>query len=52
MMDFIFDGADLLNFGGKVLDVTLEQANELLRSAFLDQYFSLAVIRPKRKENS
>ena len=52
MMDFIFDGADLLNFGSKVLDVTLEQANELLRSAFLDQYFSLAVIRPKRKENS
>lgn len=51
MMDFIFDGADLLNFGSKVLDVTLEQANELLRSAFLDQYFSLAVIRPKRKEN-
>ena len=51
MIDFIFDGAELLTFGDKVLDVTLEQANALLESAFLDQYFSLSVIRPKRREN-
>ena len=51
MIDFVFDGADLLRFGDKVLAVTLEQANALLKSAFPDQYFSLSVIRPKRREN-
>lgn len=52
MIDFIFDGADLLTFGDKLMRVTPDEVSELLNTAFLDKYFSLSVIRPKRKENS
>ena len=51
MIDFIFDDADLLSFGDKLMKVSLDDINELLETAFLDEYVSLSVIRPKRKEN-
>ena len=51
MIDFIFDDADLLSFGDKLMKVSLDDVNELLGTAFLDEYVSLSVIRPKRKEN-
>lgn len=51
MIDFIFDGSDLLSFGDKLMNVTLDEANALLKTAFSNEYFSLSVIRPKRKEN-
>lgn len=51
MIDFIFDGADLLTFGDKLMKVTSADVNALLQTAFLDEYFALSVIRPKRKEN-
>ena len=51
MIDFIFDDAGLLSFGDKLMKVSLDDVNELLGTAFLDEYVSLSVIRPKRKEN-
>lgn len=51
MIDFIFDDAELLTFGDKLMGVTLDEVNALLKTSFSDQYFSLSVIRPKRKEN-
>ena len=50
MTDFVFDGADLLSFGDKLLSVTLDDVNALLNTAFAEEYFVLSVIQPKRKE--
>ena len=51
MIDFIMDGTDLLDYGEKLTSVTCEQVNALLGSVFKEDYFSISVIRPKRKEN-
>lgn len=51
MIDFIFDDSELLSFGDKLMRVTVDDVNALLGTAFLDEYFSLSVVWPKRKEN-
>ena len=51
MIDFVFDDSDLLSFGDKLMRVTLDDVNALLKTAFRDEYFSLSVVWPKRKEN-
>lgn len=50
MMDFIMDGADLLEYGDILNNVTVEEVNELLKSAFKDEYFTISVVKPKEKE--
>lgn len=51
MIDFVFDDFDLLSFGDELMNVTLDEVNALLKTAFSNEYFSLSVVRPKRKEN-
>ena len=51
MIDFIFDDAELLTFGDKLMSVTYEEVCQLLNTAFAEEYFSLSVIRPKKKES-
>ena len=51
MIDFILDGADLLDYGSCIRGVTKEMVNGLLREAFRDEYFCISVIRPEGKEN-
>lgn len=51
MIDFIFDRSDLLSFGDKLMGVTLDEVNALLKTAFRNEYFSLSVVWPKRKES-
>lgn len=51
MIDFILDGADLLDYGNCIRGVTKEMVNGLLREAFRDEYFCISVIRPEGKEN-
>ena len=51
MIDFVFEDSDLLSFGDKLMCVTLDDVNALLKTAFRDEYFSLSVVWPKRKEN-
>ncbi len=50
MIDFIMDGADLLDFGEQLKSVTVEELNQLLHTAFRDEYFAISVVRPQRKE--
>lgn len=50
LIDFAFDGVDLLSFGDALMNVTYAELNALLHEAFRDEYFSLSVIEPKRKE--
>ncbi len=50
MIDFIMDGADLLEYGEQLASVTLEEINRLIVTAFQDEYFAISVIRPQRKE--
>ncbi len=47
MIDFIFDGSDLLCFGEYLNSVTKQEIDELLRNAFKSEYFSISVVKPK-----
>ena len=50
MIDFIMEGVDLLEYGDHLQNVTCEEIRQLLRSVFKEEYFSVSVVRPKRKE--
>lgn len=51
MIDFIMEGADLLEYGEILTSVTLSDVNQLLVTAFEDEYFAISVVWPERKEN-
>ena len=51
MIDFIMEGADLLEYGEILTGVTLADVNQLLVTAFEDEYFAISVVWPERKEN-
>jgi len=51
MIDFILDGADLLDYGNCIRGVTKETVDSLLRETFHDEYFCISVIWPEGKES-
>ena len=50
LIDFVFDDVDLLSFGDILMNTTYEEMELLLKEAFADEYISLSVVWPKRKD--
>lgn len=50
MIDYIFEGGDLLEYGDIINGIELEEVSDLLKSRFKDEYYTLSVIKPTDKE--
>ena len=50
MIDYIFEGFDLFDYGHLIEKVTKEDVDRLLDTMFMDEYFAMSVIYPIEKE--
>ncbi len=50
MIDFIFDGGDIFDFCDELEAVKFEDVEDLLKTVFKDECFSLSVIHPEQKK--
>lgn len=46
MIDYIFEGFELFEYGRVIEEITADEINELIKSQFKDEYFALSVIYP------
>ena len=50
MIDYIFEGFDLFEYGRVIEDVTADEIQELIKTQFMDEYFAMSVIYPIEEE--
>jgi predicted Zn-dependent peptidase len=46
MMDYIFEGFEIFEYGKILEDITVDEINELVKKVFKDEYFAMSVIYP------
>lgn len=52
MIDYIFEGFDLFDYGRTIEEITCDEINALIKESFKPQYFAVSVVYPlDRKEN-
>ena len=50
MIDYIFEGFELFEYGHIIEEITAEEIRELIKSDFKDEYFAMSVIYPLEEE--
>ena len=50
MIDYIFEGFDLFEYGQVIEEVTADEIKSLINSEFKDEYFAMSVIYPLETE--
>lgn len=50
MIDYIFEGFDLFEYGRVIDEITAEEVRNLISSEFKDEYFAMSVIYPVENE--
>ena len=51
MIDYIFEGFDLFEYGNLIEEITSDEIISVLKSDFKDEYFTMSVIYPLEEEN-
>ena len=46
MMDYIFEGFEIFEYGKILEDITVDEINELVKKMFKEEYFTMSVIYP------
>ena len=50
MIDYIFEGFDLFDYGRVLEEITAEEIKQLIKSEFNDEYYAMSVIYPLEEE--